>query len=112
MTTTLVVVGTGGLGILVGLVAVLLDKIPHYEPVLMFAVVYLIILFGICFMILRQIAKLIDADLQSRKPPVEQLPLHVQLPRPSQGRLEEYREPTSVTDHTTRTLDKAPASKL
>ena len=105
--TALIIIGTAGLGILVGLSAVLLDKIPNFGPVLIFGVIYLGALFGICFMIMRQITKVIDADLGRRRlPESEKRP--VELPAHSTNQLEEFREPASVTDQTTRTLDKVP----
>lgn len=107
MVTALIVIGTAGLGILVGLSAVLLDKIPTFEAVLIFGVFYLAAWFGVCFMIMRQISKLIDANLEARKSPVDAKPL-VQLPPRSTNQLEEFRTPASVIDHTTRTLDKVP----
>ena len=106
--TALIIIGTAGLGILVGLSAVLLDKIPNFGPVLIFGVVYLAVLFGICFMIMRQITKLIDADLGRRRLPEESERRPVELPGRSTNQLEEFREPASVTDQTTRTLDKIP----
>ena len=105
--TALIIIGTAGLGILVGLSAVLLDKIPTFEAVLIFGVVYLATLFGICFMIMRQITKLIDANLGSRRSPESEKRVAELLPR-STNQLEEFREPASVTDQTTRTLDKIP----
>src|SRR4030095_8153470 len=88
----LIVIGTAGLGILVGLSAVLLDKITAFGPVLIFGVVYLGVLFGICFMIMRQITKLIDADLSRRRLP-EAESRFAKLPPRSTNPLEEFREP-------------------
>ena len=102
--TALIIIGTAGLGILVGLSAVLLDKIPNFGPVLIFGVVYLGVLFGICFMLMRQITKLIDADLGRRGLP--EAKQFSELPPRSTNQLEEFREPASVIDQTTRTLDK------
>jgi hypothetical protein len=104
--TALIIIGTAGLGILVGLSAVLLDKIPNFGPVLIFGVIYLAVLFGICFMIMRQITKLIDADLGRRRLP--EAKQFTELPAPTTNELEEFRQPASVTDQTTRTLDKIP----
>lgn len=105
LVTALIVIGTAGLGILVGLSAVLLDKIPRFEVVFAFAILYLAAWFGVCFFILRQISKLIDANLQERKPKGElRAGIQFALPRPV-DQLEEYHQPASVTDHTTRTLD-------
>jgi len=105
--TALIVIGTAGLGILVGLSAVLLRSIPTVEAVLIFGVIYLAVLFGICFMIMRQITKVIDANLGSRRLS-ESEKRFVELPPRSTNQLEEFREPASVTDQTTRTLDKIP----
>lgn len=108
--TALIAVGVGGLGILVGILAVLLDKIDRYEPVFAFAAFYLLLHFGICFMIARQISKLIDAKIKS--PDVaETVKPFVQLPPRSTNQLEEFREPASVIENTTRTLDKMPIER-
>lgn len=107
--TAVIVIGTGGLGVLVGLLAVLLDKVPRIEPVIAFAIFYLATVFGICFMLMRQISKLIDAKLdkkETRETPAIQ-PL-VQLPAMNTAQLEEYRQPASVVENTTRTLDEVP----
>jgi hypothetical protein len=93
-----------GLIVLALLIVTLLAKGSQPEPVFAFAVVYLITLFGICFMIMRQVSKLIDVELRSRELPARAAPL-VQLPPRSTSQLEEFREPASVTDHTTRTLE-------
>ena len=103
----LIVIGTAGLGILVGLAAVLLDKIPNFGPVLIFGVIYLAVWFGVCFMIMRQITKLIDADLGRRRLPDTENNF-AELPPRSTNPLDGFREPASVTDQTTRTLDKIP----
>lgn len=112
--TALIVITTAGIGVLAGFLAILLDKIPRIEPVLIFAMFYLATLFGICFMIMRQVSKLIDAKLSGRyvetvNPPPHQ-PL-VQLPPKTTAQLEHHREPASVVDSTTRTLDKVPAGE-
>lgn len=104
LTNALISIAVVGLGVLVGLIAILLDKIEKSEAIFAFATVYLLILFAICYLIMRQISKLIDSDLVSRKAPDESRPV-VQLPPRSTNQLEEFREPASVTDHTTRTLD-------
>lgn len=112
LTTTLFLVVMFGLGILVGLVAVLLDKPVPMELVGLTIVAYLAVILGICLMLLGQIRKVIDADLADRtniefggaKPPVK-------LAAPNTAQLEEYREPASVTEHTTRTLENVPPGK-
>jgi len=96
-----------GLIVLAALLIGLLDRMgAKPEPLFAFAAVYLATLFGICFMIMRQVSKLIDADLRSRVFPQRTTPTpDVQLPPRSTNQLEEFREPASVTDHTTRTLE-------
>ena len=106
--TALIVVATVGLGLLVGLVAVLLDKVQRFELVFVFAFLYLAVLFSICFMVMRQISKLIDAKLKSddRLP----APAPLSLPATNTAQLEAFHEPASVTEHTTRTLERVPAN--
>ena len=109
--TTLFLVVMFGLGILVGLVAVLLGNGVNHETVTIIAVCYLVAVFGVCYMLLSQVPKLIDAKLKPhRETPESYQP--PQLAAKSTAQLEEYREPVmSITDHTTRTLDKV-ESKL
>lgn len=108
--TALIVVCTAGLGVLVGLMAILLDKLQKPEPAFIFALFYLATLFGIAFMIMRQISKLIDAKLavkgDSESPNYRRNEPLVQLPPKTTAQLEDYREPASVVDSTTRTLDE------
>jgi hypothetical protein len=93
-----------GLIILAWLVVALLERSSRPEPVFVFAVVYLLALFGICFLIMRQVSKVIDAELGGRELPPRAPAQNLQMPRRSTAQLEEAREPASVTDHTTRTL--------
>jgi predicted nucleic acid-binding Zn ribbon protein len=115
MITALIVVCTAGLGVLVGLMAILLDKLQNPEPAFIFALFYLATLFGIAFMIMRQVSKLIDAklkgvDLSGASRSVRDEPL-VQLPPKTTAQLEEHRQPASVVDSTTRTLEEVPWRK-
>ncbi|MFZ1699180.1 MAG: zinc ribbon domain-containing protein [Pyrinomonadaceae bacterium] len=109
--TTLFLVVMLGLGILVGLVAVLLGNDVRIEPVVAIIVAYLAAIFGICFILARQATKLIDFKLKSAQSDNDSA--HPQQLRPlTTGQLEEYREPAmSVTDHTTKTLDKVPIER-
>ena len=104
--TTLFWVVMFGLGILVGLVAVLLGNGVHHETVTIIAVCYLVAVFGICFMLLSQVPKLINAKLKpQRETPENYQP--PQLAAKQTAQLEEHREPVkSVIENTTRTLDK------
>lgn len=109
--TTLFMVVMFGLGILVGLVAVLLGNEVKTEVVTIIVIVYLAAIFGICFMLAKQVPKLIDAKLKRWDTPVEGSRF-TELPPPNTAQLSEYREPVmSVTDHTTKTLDKVRLSE-
>jgi hypothetical protein len=100
--------GMVGLGILIGLVAVLLSKGVPTETVGILATGYLAVIFVICFMLARQIPKLVDAKLKRWSGNEDAAP--AQLSSRTTAQLDEYREPVmSVTDHTTRTLNKVPA---
>jgi hypothetical protein len=92
-----------GFGILVGLVAVLLRGDVFPQIIAIIAVAYLATVFGICFVLLRQVPKLIDAKLAKGD---SELPA-AQLYAKTTAQLEEHREPVeSVTSQTTRSLDK------
>jgi len=95
-----------GLGIMIGLVAVLLNKNVDTTVVAIVAVAYLATLFGICFTLSRQIPKLIDARLRAAENPGASKVPPVQLPAPNTAQLEAFREPAAVTESTTRTLDE------
>ncbi|MDI1242983.1 MAG: zinc ribbon domain-containing protein [bacterium] len=113
--TALIVVCTAGLGVLVGLMAILLNKIQTPEPAFIFAIFYLATLFGISFLIMRQISKLIDAKLigkdKSDSHQVRREEPLVQLPPKTTNQLEDFREPASVIENTTRTLDEVRARR-
>jgi hypothetical protein len=103
--TTLFLVVMFGLGILIGLVAVLLGNNVEPRFVMFIAIAYLAAVFGICYTLLSQVPKLIDAKLKSRADSHEYA-APPQLEPLTTAQLEEYREPASVIDNTTRTLDK------
>jgi hypothetical protein len=109
--TTLVMVVMFGLGILVGLVAVLLGNSVEPRFVVVIAIGYLAAVFAICYTLLSQVPKLIDAKLKSRLEPEEFTEQRLFEPAMS-AQLDEYREPASVTERTTRTLDKVPIERL
>ena len=108
--TTLFLVVMFGLGILVGLVAVLLGNNVEPRFVVVIAMGYLAAVFGVCYTLLSQVPKLIDAKLKSRLDPHE-FAEHRQLEPRTTAQLAEHREPASVTEHTTRTLDKVPVER-
>ena len=94
-----------GLLILAILLSTLISRVPNPDPIIAFGIAYLVVLFAICFTMMRQISKLIDADTRVREFPQRASAPAVQLPPRSTNQLEEFREPASVTDHTTRTLE-------
>lgn len=106
--TSLVFVALGGFGILVGLVSVLLKNGFDHKGIMVIAFFYLAALFGICFMLLSQLPKLIEAKLDRNRETPEGYQPPQQLFAKTTAQLEEHREPASVTDHTTRTFDKIP----
>lgn len=106
--TTLTFVALGGLGILVGLTVALLKNGFQQQGIMVIAFFYLAALFGICFMLLNQLPKLIDAKLDQNRETPEGYQAPSQLFAKTTAQLEEHREPASVTDHTTRTFDKIP----
>ncbi|MBK6751016.1 MAG: zinc ribbon domain-containing protein [Acidobacteria bacterium] len=109
--TTLFLVVMFGLGILVGLVAVLLGNSIEPKFVVMIAIAYLAAVFGICYTLLSQVPKLIDARLKSGMN-VHETSQPQQLRPLTTAQLEEFREPAmSVTDHTTRALEEMPLKR-
>ena len=106
--TTLFLTVMFGLGILVGLVAVLLGNGVPTQVVTIIVIAYLAAVFGVCYMLVQQVPKLIDAKLKMQNMGYE--PEAVRELRPlTTAQLEEYREPAgSVTDRTTRTLENVP----
>ena len=103
--TTIFLVVMVGLGILVGLVAVLLGNNVEPKFVMFIAIAYLAAVFGICFTLLSQVPKLIDARLKASAEAVEPV-RRPQLEPVTTAQLQEPTErPASVTEHTTRTLD-------
>ena len=106
--TTIFLIVMFGMGILVGLVAVLLGNGMRVEPLLIVVLAYLAVIFGICFTLLRQVPKLIDARLRTTEG-YGQAEQPAYLRPATTAQLEEFREPAmSVTDSTTRTLDNSP----
>lgn len=109
--TTLLFVVMFGMGILVGLVAVLLGNEVKTEVVTVIVIAYLAAIFGICFSLAKQVPKLIDAKLKGFNSLTESI-VPNQLKPLTTAQLEEYRQPvSSVTDHTTKTLNKVPRER-
>ena len=102
----------GGLGIFIGLISVLLKNGFDQKGIMLVAVVYLAALSGICYMVLSQLPKIIDAKLSRKResaPPTAESYQPPQLFAKTTAQLEDRGEPpASVTEHTTRTFDKVP----
>lgn len=116
MITGLIVIATVGLGMLAVILPILLSRVPRVEPIIAFSIFYLAALVAICWMMMKQISKLIDAKLGGKhlyetvRPPQQDQPI-VQLPPKTTAQLEEQREPASVVDATTRTLEEVPIGR-
>ena len=104
---------TIGFGILIPLLGILLQSNVKSEIVVLLTLAYLATIFGICFSLVRQVPKLIDARLKSADGYSAAEPVEQTLVNPrTTAQLEEYRVPvSSVTDHTTRTLEKVPLDR-
>ena len=104
--TVISLIAVFGFGILVALVSVLLRSSVSPEVLVMITLAYLAVLFGISLTLLRQIPKLIDAKL-NQKNQTSEISQPAQIQNRNTAQLEEFREPVlSVTEHTTRTLEK------
>jgi len=89
--------------------AYMIDRVvPRIEPLFIFGGVFLFVLLGIAFLIMRQVSRLIDHELKVREVPKRAAEALVRLAPKSTNQLDEFREPASVIDNTTRTLDKVP----
>ena len=96
-------VGLGGLGLTVGLVAILLKNGVVPEAIVMLTLAFLITVFGITFLILRQISQMSNIPSTAK----EKFSAPPQLNAPNTAQLDEPRQPArSVTENTTRTLEK------
>lgn len=99
-------VGVAGLGGFVGLIAILLGNHALPELTAIIALLYAATAFGICFLMIRQISrlseiKMSDKEISNQKSAVER------LNSAAAGQIDAPRELfTSVTENTTRTLDK------
>jgi len=110
--TTLFLVVMFGLGILIGLVAVLLNNGVPKEAVTIIVIAYLAAVFGICFMLLGHVKKLVEFKLSGFVHDSDQVSRPQLLKPKTTAQLDEYQQPAaSVTEHTTRTLENVPISR-
>jgi hypothetical protein len=96
-------VGLGGLGLTIKLISILLERgvIPSVIVILVLA--FLCTVFGITFLMLQQISQMSNVS----SPTTERFFKNPQLNSPHTAQLEESRQPAiSVTENTTRTLEK------
>lgn len=107
MTATAAVI-VGGLGILIGLVAVLLKNGVDPAGVGVISVIYLAALTFTSFMLLRMLPKMIDARLSSSKPETSESYVAPQLNSRTPAQLEESRQPSSIVENTTRNFEEIP----
>lgn len=93
----------GGLGLTLGLITILLQNHVVIEAVVMLALAFLATVFGISFMMMRQISQMAGNAPRLK----ENAPENLKLNSPNTAQLEEPRQPArSVTENTTRTLEK------
>ena len=97
-------VGLGGLGLTVGLIAILLNFNVIPQVIVIITLAFLSAVFGISFLMIQQISSM--SKIASGERAYEK-PSPAQLGTINTAQLEEYQQPAqSVTEHTTRTLDK------
>ncbi len=101
------VVGFVGLGGLIGLIAILIGNHVVPELITILCLLFAATAFGICFMLTRQISRLSGITLPAKEN-TKQKPAPEQLNATATGQIEAPRESFigSVTENTTRTLDK------
>lgn len=106
--TTIFLVVMFGLGILVGLTAILLDKNVAHGGVAAIIALWLAAIFGICFMLARQASRLIEIRTRRLERDLDSPRKESYLPPTNPNQLDAHREPArSVVETTTRTLDES-----
>ncbi|CAN5526233.1 hypothetical protein BH10ACI1_BH10ACI1_12890 [soil metagenome] len=109
MIVTFGVVTVVGLGVLLALIALLLDRGATEKIFGIIIVFYLASLTAIEYVLGSQISKLISANIGKEKRKVPEIVQPAQLFAPNTAQLSEHRESIgSVTENTTRTFDKIP----
>lgn len=102
----LIAVSIAGLAILVGLLAVLLDKGVSHPLMLIFAGVYLFVLYSITSKFWSLISKMINTETGETEQ-ITETAQPFQISAPDTAQLEAPKQPpASVTDNTTRTLEE------
>jgi preprotein translocase subunit SecG len=99
-------VGVVGLGGLIGLIGILLSNHAVPELIVILSILFLATTFGICFLMTRQISRLVEAANPSKQNSKQKFAPE-QLNSFAVSQIESPRETfVSVTENTTRTLDK------
>jgi hypothetical protein len=102
-------VGLGGLGLTVGLIAILLNYNVTPQVIVILSIAFLATVFGISFLMIQQISRMTKSSSGEKILENANLP---QLGAVNTAQLEEYRQPAqSVTENTTRTLDEVLAKR-
>ncbi len=97
-------IGLGGLGLTVGLIAILLKNNVTIEAIVILAMCFPATIFGITFLMIRHLSKMTN---QISNGQISEKPNPAQLGTINTAQLEEYHQPAqSVTEHTTRTLEE------
>ena len=113
-------VGLGGLGMTLGLIAILLNYKVIPEVVVMLTLAFLSTVFGISYLMLQQISRMAKSS-SSEKTLEKANPARLgavntaqleEYQQPARSLLEEHQQPAqSVTENTTRTLDEVLAKR-
>ena len=99
-------VGLGGLGLTVGLIAILLNHNVVPQVIVMLVLAFLSTVFGISFLLVQQLSKMTDASVSPKENYTDKSKT-AELGAVNTAQLPEHREPLgSVTENTTRTLEK------
>jgi ABC-type transport system involved in multi-copper enzyme maturation permease subunit len=102
-------VGLGGLGLTVGLIAILLNYNVIPQVIVMLTFAFLSAVFGISFLMIQQLSRMTNSSTSEK---ILEKANPVQLGAVNTAQLEEYRQPAqSVTENTTRTLDEVLAKR-
>ena len=100
-------IGLFGFLALVGIVAILINNGGDEPLIVTVTAMFLATLFGICFIILKQISKLSGNTTESKQSNTDPSSTIKEINSPITNQLEEPRQaPASVIENTTRTLDK------
>ena len=95
-----------GLGMVMGLITILLDKNISPRTILLFALPFLFAVFCVSFMLIRQFSRVLEVYLKQQNKEIPQPSYPLQISGRSTAQIESPHEPfISVTENTTRTLD-------